>query len=73
MLYTDALREIERKERLRIIDLLTDPSHQWTLVVLSNDPAFMGVCDRVIVMEEGKIIADGPYKTVLKQVSLLEN
>lgn len=73
MLYTDALREIERKERLRIIDLLTDPSHQWTLVVLSNDPAFMGACDRVIVMEEGKIIADGPYKTVLKQVSLFEN
>jgi ABC-type bacteriocin/lantibiotic exporter with double-glycine peptidase domain len=73
MLYTDALREIERKERLRIIDLLTDPSHNWTLIVLSNDPAFMGACDRVLVMEEGQIIAEGPYKTVLKHVSMLEN
>ncbi|MFN8349717.1 MAG: ABC transporter ATP-binding protein [Spirosomataceae bacterium] len=73
MLYTDALQEIERKERLRIIELLTDPSHGWTLLVLSNDPAFMGACDRVLVLEEGHIIADGPYKTVLKQVSLLEN
>lgn len=73
MLYTDALREIERKERLRIIDLLTDPSHNWTLVVLSNDPAFMGACDRVVVMDEGEIIAEGPYKSVLKHVSMLEN
>lgn len=73
MLYTDALREIERKERLRIIDLLTDPSHNWTLVVLSNDPAFMGACDRVVVMAEGEITAEGPYKTVLKHVSMLEN
>jgi ABC-type bacteriocin/lantibiotic exporter with double-glycine peptidase domain len=73
MLYTDALREIERKERLRIIELLTDPSHNWTLVVLSNDPAFMGACDRVVVMDEGEIIAEGPYKSVLKHVSMLEN
>jgi ABC-type bacteriocin/lantibiotic exporter with double-glycine peptidase domain len=73
MLYTDALREIERKERIRIIELLTDPSHNWTLVVLSNDPAFMGACDRVVVMDEGEIIAEGPYKSVLKHVSMLEN
>lgn len=73
MFYTDALRDIERTERLRIIDLLTAPENPWTLVVLSNDPAFMGACDRVIVMEEGTIIAEGPYKTVLKEVAKLEN
>ncbi|MFN3382868.1 MAG: ATP-binding cassette domain-containing protein, partial [Runella zeae] len=73
MFYTDALRDIERTERLRIIDLLTAPENSWTLVVLSNDPAFMGACDRVIVMEEGTIIANGPYKTVLKEVAKLEN
>lgn len=73
LFYTDALREIERKERLRIIDLLTASTNHWTLIVLSNDPAFMGACDRVVVMDEGQIIANGPYKTVLKEVSMLEN
>jgi len=73
LLYTDALQEIERKERLRIIDLLTDPKQKWTFVVLSNDPAFMGACDRVVVMDEGQVIANGPYKNVLKEVSMLEN
>ena len=73
LLYTDALRLIERSERMRIIEFLTDSSHDWTLVVLSNDPAFMGACDRVVVMEEGQILAEGPYKTVLKHVSTLEN
>ncbi|RDB05950.1 peptidase domain-containing ABC transporter [Runella aurantiaca] len=72
MLYTDALREIERNERLRIIDLLTDSSNSWTLLVLSNEPEFMGACDRVIVMNEGEIIAEGPYKNVLKHLSLPE-
>jgi len=72
MLYTDALWEIERKERLRIIDLLTDSSNSWTLLVLSNEPEFMGACDRVIVMNEGEIIAEGPYKSVLKHLSLPE-
>jgi len=72
MLYTDALREIERNERLRIIDLLTDSSNNWTLLVLSNEPEFMGACDRVIVMNEGEIIAEGPYKSVLKHLSLPE-
>ena len=73
LLYTDALRQIERSERIRIIEFLTDPAHDWTLVVLSNDPAFMGACDRVVVLEEGQIIAEGPYKTVLKHVATLEN
>lgn len=73
LLYTDALRQIERSERIRIIEFLTDPAHNWTLVVLSNDPAFMGACDRVVVLEEGKILAEGPYKTVLKHVATLEN
>jgi ABC-type multidrug transport system fused ATPase/permease subunit len=73
LLYTDALRQLERGERMRIIEFLTDPSHNWTLVVLSNDPAFMGACDRVVVMEGGHVIAEGPYKTVLKHVSTLEN
>ncbi len=72
MLYTDALREIERNERLRIIDLLTDNTNNWTLVVLSNEPEFMGACDRVIVMNEGEIIAEGPYKSILKHLSLPE-
>lgn len=73
MLYTDALREIERNERLRIIDLLTDPANAWTLLVLSNEPEFMGACDRVVVMNEGQIVAEGPYKSVLKHLSLPEN
>lgn len=73
MLYTDALREIERNERLRIIDLLTDPTNAWTLLVLSNEPEFMGACDRVVVMDEGHIVAEGPYKSVLKHLSLPEN
>jgi ABC-type bacteriocin/lantibiotic exporter with double-glycine peptidase domain len=72
LLITDALQDLERNERLRIIELLIDPANPWTLLVLSNDTAFMGACDRVIVLEEGQISADGSYKSVLKKVALME-
>lgn len=73
LLITDSLQDIERQERLRLIQNLTDPTNHWTLIVLSNDPAFMGACDRVVVMEQGKVVATGDYKSVLKRVAMYEN
>ncbi|MFN4144669.1 MAG: peptidase domain-containing ABC transporter [Runella sp.] len=73
LLFTDTLQNLERAERLRFIELLTDPTNQWTLIALSNDPAFMGACDRVLVMDEGQIVAEGDYKSVLKHVAMFEN
>ena len=37
-----------------------------TVVCFSNDPLVMGACDRVLVMDTGKIKADGPYKELLQ-------
>jgi ABC-type bacteriocin/lantibiotic exporter with double-glycine peptidase domain len=68
LLFTDMLQNIEAKERLRISQLLTDTKNNWTLVAISNDPAFMAACDRVIVLDNGRVVADGDYKSVLKTI-----
>ena len=58
------LNKIAPADRQPIIKLLTDRQHPWTLVVVSDDPEMAKACDRVIIMKEGKIIADGDYAAV---------
>jgi ABC-type bacteriocin/lantibiotic exporter with double-glycine peptidase domain len=61
MAMEDDLTQFEHAEKQRIITYLTDPSHPWTLLIISNDREVMEACDRVIVLKDGTIIAnDGP-------------
>ena len=69
LMIDDLLQEIEKKERLRLIDVLTDRANPWSLVVISNDPVMMAACDRVLVMEEGKITVQGTFKELIKEPS----
>ncbi|XTZ39365.1 type I secretion system permease/ATPase [Salmonella enterica] len=50
---------------------------QWltgrTLVLVTHRPALLNLVDRIVVMENGKVIADGPRDTLLKQASRNSN
>ncbi|WP_146036521.1 ABC transporter ATP-binding protein [Pseudotabrizicola formosa] len=44
-----------------------------TLAVITHDADFaLSVCDRVIVLAEGRVQADGPARTVLRDTALLQ-
>ena len=55
---------IEAKYRDQIADLLTAADSPWTLVAVSDDPVLASRCERIIVMEAGKIVADGSYEAI---------
>ncbi len=55
LIFHDSLANLEQKDRLKIIKLLTDPKQPWTLIVLSNDPNMIATCQRVFVMADGQI------------------
>lgn len=57
---------LNEKERRRVISLLTSPKYDWTLIAISNDPTFAAHCDRVIVMEDGQIVKEGPFSAIHK-------
>ena len=38
-----------------------------TLVIATHRPALFSICDRLIVLDRGRVVADGPVKEVLKQ------
>ncbi|MCB0663007.1 MAG: ATP-binding cassette domain-containing protein [Saprospiraceae bacterium] len=55
---------MEPQEAERLATLLTSSEITCTLVGISNDPVFAKKCDRVLIMEDGKIIADGDFETI---------
>jgi len=46
---------------------------QVQLVLVTHRPALLNLVDRIVVMENGKIVADGPRDTLLKQAARNSN
>ncbi len=57
---------LEPNERLMIADFLIAPENNWTLIMVSDDAAMAAKCDRVLIMKEGKIVAEGSYQEIRK-------
>lgn len=62
LLLDNFMPRLERKEKQHIIDYLTQEEKHWTLIGISNNPKFAAKCDRVIVMQQGEIIANAPFE-----------
>lgn len=73
LILNDFFNNFQKSERLKLIQLLTDPENKWTLVVISNDPMVMSACDRVIYMEEGAILQDASFEEIIKNQSITKN
>jgi ABC-type bacteriocin/lantibiotic exporter with double-glycine peptidase domain len=62
IIMNDVLHKLEKADRIRILQFLLDKKHPWTIIFISNDPMVMASTERVVVMKEGKIAADGNYE-----------
>lgn len=71
MILNDFFHSFQRSEKEKLIGLVMDMSI-CTVVAVSNDPAVMSACDRVVLMEEGRIKADGSYKELLTAGHLMD-
>jgi ABC-type bacteriocin/lantibiotic exporter with double-glycine peptidase domain len=60
----DYFDRLEEKERIQIMEFLTEAERNWTLIVASNDPLVASFCQRVIVMQEGRIVAEGDFESI---------
>ncbi|MEL6658291.1 MAG: ATP-binding cassette domain-containing protein [Bacteroidota bacterium] len=55
------LNKLQPSERERMSDMLTARSQPWTLLAVSNDPLLAARCERIILMKDGEIVAQGNY------------
>ncbi len=55
---------LEPEDREAIASFLTAPEHDWTLLIVSDDPIIASKCDRVIIIRDGKVIKSGTFEEV---------
>ncbi|MGF1568892.1 MAG: energy-coupling factor ABC transporter ATP-binding protein [Nodosilinea sp.] len=71
MLYDEPTASLDLRTRRRLIRFLQNSSE--TLLISSHDLEFvLEVCDRAILIDEGRTIADGPPRQVMGDQALME-
>jgi len=66
LILNDFFSGLSKVDKLDMIRCAINPENSWTLIAESNDSLVMAACDRVIVMDAGRIVADGSYHALLK-------
>lgn len=67
IILNDFFSGLTKSDKLQLVRSVINPECSWTLVAVSNDPLVMASCDRVVVLNEGTIVADDSYSSLLKQ------
>lgn len=58
LILKDPLDQFSEKEADQIMEFLTDSSNGWALVVVSENPKWVRLCNRTIVIENGRLIKE---------------
>ncbi|HCR54416.1 MAG TPA: xenobiotic-transporting ATPase [Cytophagales bacterium] len=67
IILNDFFSGLSKADKLQMLRCVISPDSYWTLLTVSNDPMVMASCDRVIIMDNGKIVAQDSYNSLLKQ------
>lgn len=71
IVYDEPNASLDMRSRRRLIRFLQ--ASQQTMLVASHDlELILEVCDRVVVMDEGRLVADGDPRRVMGDVALME-
>ena len=71
VLYDEPSANLDIRSRRRLVQFLQGA--QQTILVSSHDlELILEVCDRVILLDQGEIVADGSVQEVMRNASLLE-
>ncbi|MEP1034911.1 ABC transporter ATP-binding protein [Ekhidna sp.] len=73
LILNDFFNNFSKRERLKLIELLTDIKRKWTLIVVSNDPLIMAACDNVLFLENGEQLAYGAFEDLIKKEEILKD
>lgn len=62
----DFFAGLSKVDKLEMLNSVVNQSNGWTLLMISNDPMVMEGCDRVIILRDGSIQADGKFEDLLR-------
>ena len=61
ILLEDTFGLLEAGLRNKITEYFFNKKYEWTVFITTNNPDYLKMLDRIIVLENGKIIAEGSY------------
>lgn len=64
-------QDIEREDYERIITFLTSKMNTWTVVISSNDLFTASHCDEVVILDKGKIVAQGSFAGIQEDANFV--
>ena len=73
LLLDDFFQSLDEAWRDELIALVCGPSRPWSVLAVSHDPRFLAACDRIVVMKDGGIVAQGTYPELAPSLGLPAN
>lgn len=67
LILNDFFSGLKKQDKVQQIQCVAGDQFKWTLIAVSNDPLVMASCDRVVVLNHGKIEAEGTFKELLSK------
>ena len=67
LILDDALSSVDNETATRILDSLSPTRAKKTVIFISHQLSAAATCDRILVMDEGKIVQDGTHETLIQQ------
>lgn len=66
LILDDALSSVDNETATRILDSLSPTRAKKTVIFISHQLSAAATCDRILVMDEGKIVQDGTHEMLLQ-------
>ena len=73
LILDDALSSVDNETATRILDSLSPTRAKKTVIFISHQLSAAATCDRILVMDEGKIVQDGTHEMLLQQSGLYKS
>jgi ATP-binding cassette, subfamily B, multidrug efflux pump len=73
LILDDALSSVDNETATKILDSLSPATTKKTVIFISHQLSAAAACDRILVMDQGKIVQNGTHETLVKEVGLYQS
>ncbi len=73
LILDDALSSVDNETATRILNSLSDSNEQKTVIFISHQLSAAASCDRILVMDQGKIVQQGTHETLVQETGLYQS
>jgi ATP-binding cassette, subfamily B, multidrug efflux pump len=73
LILDDALSSVDNETATKILDSLSPATAKKTVIFISHQLSAAAACDRILVMDQGKIVQNGSHETLVQQTGLYQS